>query len=203
MRKQIIITALFLLPFFALAQTDSIPVFKGKQQIGFLYGKAGSTCTDCIIIDTIKIASQTLLVQTPVTIVRRGNEESDPVFDRLVLVVVKEEKGKSKLTFNNIATATSESVYFKRNKKDLIVVKKVTSSNGSAKVALGKGDYTDYPATIICYDNGTNKRLTGNTIKYTELFGKKESLSCFDCPTQFTVEKCLEMKKQKQKFKWE
>ncbi|OXB20368.1 hypothetical protein B0A80_19140, partial [Flavobacterium tructae] len=111
-------------------------------------------------------------------------------------------KGKNLIiTFNNTLNSTSDKLYIKNTNKQFVVFKQFSYSNSSISKKRQGNDYVNYPSSFICSQN-TSKKIVNDTLDFNELFKYKENKECFHCPNKYSLEKCLEMNKNKQKFQW-
>lgn len=201
MYKQIIFIIALLVNQLINAQenVEKFPVYNKLEQVGLLHMETIlKNCDGCYVLDKIKFFNKQIIVKSEVRIIRIDNKSQ---FDRLY-TVENIQKGKNLIiTFNNTVNSTSNKLYIKKNNKQFVVFKQFSYSNSSISKKIQGNDYVNYPSSFICSQN-MDKKIVNDTLDFNDLFKYKESKECFHCPNKYSLEKCLEMNKNKQKFQW-
>lgn len=202
MYKQIIFIIALLVSQLINAQEDlnKLPVYNKTERIGFLYiDTILKDCDGCYVLDNIKVFNKVIAVKSEARIIGIGGKSQ---FEKLY-TVEHMQKGKNLIiTFNNIINSTSNKLYIKKIDGQLIIFKQFSYSNSSISIKKGKNDYSNYPSNFICSQN-ISKKIIKDTLDFNDLFRYNESKECFHCPNKYSLEKCLIMKENKQKFKWD
>ncbi|WP_316633159.1 hypothetical protein [uncultured Flavobacterium sp.] len=202
MYKQIIFIIALLVNQLINAQenVNNLPVYNKSERIGFLYMDTTlKDCDGCYVLDKIKVFNKFIVVKSEARII---GIEGKSQFEKLY-TVEHIQKGKNFIiTFNNTMNSTSNKLYIKKISGQLIIFKQFSYSNSSVSIKKGKNDYSNYPSSFICSQN-ISKKMVKDTLDFKDLFKYKQNKECFHCPNKYSLEKCLIMKNNKQKFKWD
>lgn len=201
MYKQIIFLALIVSQLInAQENVNKFPVYNKTEKIGSLHTDTTlKECDGCYVLDKIKIFNKVIVVKSEARII---GIEGKSQFEKLY-TVEHIQKGKNIIiTFNNTMNSTSNKIYIKKIQGQLVISKQFSCSNSSVSIKIGKNDYSNYPSNFICSQN-ISKKIINDTLDIKDLFKYKESKECFHCPNKYSLDECIIMKNNNQKFKWD
>lgn len=198
MRKQIIY--LFFILFYSLQSCQSIPlnndipVLQNKKKVGFINQDTDFKCDSCYTLRTVKIENKNLTFKIPVSLNNINNKN-----------IFQEDYELSatglSIKYNSLYNSASYIFKLKKNKNNLILTKisKISASVNHHKIA--ENDYVDYPATSICEKDADHILLQNREINLNQYFINSDK-NCFLCPSNYSVQECLEKKKMNARFNW-
>ena len=201
MYKQIILIILLVNQLInAQEKTDKTLVYNKSKIVGFLYSNTKlKNCEGCYVLDSLKIFNKLIVIKSEALVIDIGENEKQ--FTKLYTVEKIKEGNEFIILLNNTMNSTSHSLYIKKIKGKIFIHKLYSHSNSSAKVKIGKDDYSDYPSNYICIKN-LNKKIVNDTLNIDDLFKYNEKMECFHCPTRNTLKECLEIKRTNKKINW-
>ncbi|MCT2561587.1 hypothetical protein [Chryseobacterium herbae] len=203
MRKQIIY--LFFILFYSLQSCQSmsvsndIPVLQNKKKVGLLNQVTDFKCDSCYTLKTMKVADKNLTFKIPVSL---NTINSKNIFQEDYELLSDQSKDGLLIKYNSIYNSASYIFKIGKNKNNIVITKisKISSSVNHHKIA--ENDYVDYPAISICDKEGGNVYLQNREINLNQYFINSDK-NCFLCPSNYSVEECLEKKKTNAKFNWQ
>lgn len=203
MHKQIIY--LFFLLFYSLQSCQSMsvnnetPVLQNKKQVGLINQATDFKCDSCYALRTVKIEGKNLTFRVPVSL---NKVNSKSIFQEDYELVTAQSKDGFVIKYNSRYSSDAYVFRIGKNKNNTVITKisQITSSVNHHKIA--ENDYVDYPATSICDKNANHVLLPNQEINLNQYFISSDK-NCFLCPSNYSVEECLEKKKINAKFKWQ
>lgn len=180
-------------------QREKITVFDGSVAVGYLGDTTNRKCTNCHTIREIQVYNQTIKVTLPVSVISI-NGSSNRFFEDYT--AEKQLAGnETKLSFQNSYGSENYCFTFSANNGGrLLSVQRTMDSRH--RYAIAKNDYTDLPATKACI-----KMFAGKAEPIPKAIGiwnfkMPKGTDCFDFPPELTVEKAINMRQNKIRFKW-
>jgi len=196
MYKQIMFLFVFSLTGFA-QKLDKAPVFENNKRIGFLNEQTTKLCDDCYYFNSENIFNKKISFKLPLT---TTTQDGLNFFDLLYWIKISTYNKNTKIIeFSSTITGSFYRLYVSLINNKLVIIKKMTFSNGRYTYKTDDDNYM-FPSSYICLQT-TNKVIINDTLNFNNLFkfNKKE---CFDCPIKYSLEECLKMKNKKEKFEW-
>lgn len=179
---------------------NKVPVFNKSKMVGFLYKDTKlKDCKECYVLDSLKIFDKIITIKSEALIVGFG--ENEKMFTNLYTIEKTKKKEGFIIVLNNTMNSTSNTIYIKKIREELFILKQFSYSSSSTKIKIGKNDYADYLSNYICFKK-INKKVANDTLNINDLIKYKQNNECFHCPPRYSMKECLRMKNRKEKFEW-
>jgi len=204
MYKQIIIFFILVSPVLLSAQEDNtnkFSVYWNDSIVGYLGLGMETTFKEdgCYTLDTLILFEKKIIVQTEVFY----SEYQDTIYFLpnfgVELEIIDNE---AIIKFNSTVSGDTYWLLVKKEKSEVLYIYEefLWYSNSSVHIEIAKDEFNDFKCYHIC--GKEVYKLVDEKIVFTDYFHFDQNKECFDCPTQYSFEECLKMKKNNDPFIW-
>jgi len=201
MYKQIIYCLLFLFVIKLNSQNQyKTPIYEKNKKIGYLNQQTIENCNNCYYLVKRKIFNKSIVFKLPANI---NGQKNEIFFNALYELKISDfNKNTKKIEFNSTISGSASSIYISKKDSNLYFTKKESYSNSSYQEIDGQGGVYGIPSSYICIQNINQKIIDKDYLDFEDLFKFNKTNDCFHCPTNYTINECIEIRNKKKKFNW-
>ena len=192
--------ALLFLLFTTVSCSSQQHIFQNGKKIAVLGKEIAGSCEGCYLLTTEEVAGRKVGFKVPVSVVNINNESIS-----VANYNIEKKEKRDTIEVNASSFSTSVNYKFIFLKKPIPILSEILlTASDIYKKQIGDNDIQEIPSTRICRVllSIPLEKLpkTIDIEKYSKSFSIADS--CFHCPIKYSVEECLQLKKDLQNFEW-